>query len=172
MYNTTHEKNTWCTTPQNTCTYTWHTTKHNTCTTQSKTQWVQMLEYHYYIMHIHSTTCPQHNMYNKHIIPHVNKYHIYNMYTVPLVHSTTCTTCAQHHMYTTPPTQSAHNATHTLHHLYNVYRMPHVHNTIWMTYTWYYLCIAPHAWHVHNTTYPQHHMNNHAPNTISTYHHM
>jgi len=36
--------------------------------------------------------------------------------SVPHVPSTTCTMCAQHHMYTTPLAQCVHNAIITLHH--------------------------------------------------------
>ena len=40
--------------------------------TQITTQRVHMLQYHDYMMHIHNTTCPQHNMYDMHTILHVH----------------------------------------------------------------------------------------------------
>ena len=97
---------------------------------QSTTQRICMSQYHEYTMHIHSTACLQHNMYDMNTIPHVYQYHMHNMYIVPLVHDTTYTTYVPHRMYMTP----------------------HVHNATCMKCTRHRLHIAPPVQHVHNTT--------------------
>jgi len=139
---------------------------------RSTTQGIHILRYNDYTIHMHSTTCSQHIMYDMHIIPHIYQYHMYNMYTIPPVQSTTYTTCAQHHMYTTPSAPRVHNVTRTLHHLYNAYTIPHARHVCDTTFTQCHMHDMYTTPPAHNTTCTttctQHHMHNHADHTICT----
>lgn len=95
---------------------------------------------HVIIQQLHNTPYTQHKMYEMH------KYHMYNsttcptctqyhLYTTPHVHSTTCITCTQHHMYMRSLAQCVHDSLYTQHRLHNMCTSPRAHNTTCATCT-------------------------------------
>ena len=96
---------------------------------------------------VHNTTCTQYHAHDMYIAPHAwhghnticTQRHLYNLYTIPHAHNTTCT-----FMHATPYVHSATCRTYTQHHMYISLHIQHVHSIIFTQH-----CIS----NMHTTPY-------------------